>query len=146
MSKREFFRIAFTQFFIIATLINVVIFALGMIFRPEDRFGYDAFLTPLLYAACSMVPVLLTYSNRELTVKQMMIRQVLKLLAIEVIMIGIGISGSKDLIKEPLLIVSFAFSVFFVFVLVMVISWVLDLGQAKQMNMDLDNYKKRILE
>lgn len=52
----------------------------------------------------------------------------------------------KDLIKEPLLIVSFAFSVFFVFVLVMVISWVLDLGQAKQMNMDLDNYKKRILE
>ena len=143
MSRREFFKVALMQFFIIVTLINVVMAVLGVIFRPDERFGYDAFLAPLIYAACSMIPVLLTYSKRELTVKQMIIRQVLNLLAIEAIMIGIGLSGSNVLREQPLLVVSLALSVFIIFVLVLVISWILDLGQAKQMNIDLENYKKR---
>ena len=143
MSRREFFKIALMQFFIIVTLINVVMAVLGMIFRPDERFGYDAFLAPLIYAACSMIPVLLTYSKRELTVKQMIIRQVLNLLAIEAIMIGIGLSGSNVFREQPMLVVSFALSVFIIFVLVLVISWILDLGQARQMNIDLENYQKR---
>ena len=143
MSRREFFKVALMQFFIIVTLINVVMAVLGVIFRPDERFGYDAFLAPLIYAACSMIPVLLTYSKRELTVKQMIIRQVLNLLAIEAIMIGIGLSGSNVLREQPLLVVSLALSVFIIFVLVLVISWILDLGQAKQMNIDLENYQKR---
>lgn len=143
MSRREFLRIAFTQYFIIVTLINVVMFALGVIYRPDERFGYEAFLAPLIYAACSMIPVLLTYSKKELSVKQMILRQVLNLVAIEGIMIGIGLSGSPELVKQPLLVVSFAVSVFLIYLFVMILSWVLDLGQAKQMNMDLENYKKR---
>ena len=146
MSRREYFRIAFNQFFIIVTLINVVMFVLGTIYKPDERFGYDAFLAPIIYAACSMIPVLLTYSKKELTVKQMLLRQVLNLLAIEAIMIGIGLAGSVVLFEQPLLIVSFALSVFLVFVLVMVISWILDLGQARQMNLDLEEYKKRMQE
>lgn len=143
MSRREFFKVALMHFFIIVTLINVVMAVLGMIFRPDERLGYDAFLAPLIYAACSMIPVLLTYSKRELTVKQMIIRQVLNLLAIEAIMMGIGLSGSNVFREQPLLVVSLALSVFIIFVLVLVISWILDLGQAKQMNIDLENYQKR---
>ena len=144
MSKREFFRTALIQFFIIVTLINVVTFALGMIFRPDDRFGYEAFLSPIIYAACSMLPVILTYSKRELSFKQMILRQILNLIAIEVIMICIGLTGSQALREQPTILISFALSVFLIFVLVMLISWILDLGQARQMNIDLENYKKRI--
>lgn len=146
MNKREFFRTAFIQFFIIVTLINVVMFALGMMFRPDDRFGYDAFLAPLIYAACSMIPILLTYSAKELSVKQMIFRQALKVFAIEVIILGIGLSGTTELADQPLLVVSLALAVFLIFVLVTIISWVLDLNQARQMNMDLENYKKRSME
>ena len=142
MSKQEFFRTAFIQFFVIVTLINVVIFALGEIFQPNETMGYDAFLAPIIYAACSMLPVILTYSPRELSVRQMIVRQVLKLFAIEGIMIAIGLGGAPELASQPLLVVSFALSVFIVFVLVMVISWILDLGQAKQMNIDLENYQR----
>lgn len=145
MNKREYFRTAFAQYFIIVTLINVVMFVLGTIFRPNDRFGYEAFLSPLIYAACSMIPIILTYSKKELSVKQMFFRQVLNLLAIEGIMIGIGLSGSSIFYEQPLLVVSFALSVFIIFILVLVISWVLDLGQARQMNIDLENYKKRMV-
>lgn len=143
MSKKEYFRVAFIQFFIIVTLINVVMFVLGTVFKPNERFGYDAFLSPIIYAAFSMIPVLFTYSSRELSLKQMLVRQVLKLLAIEAIMIGIGMSGASVFIKQPVLVISFSSSVFLIFVLVMIISWILDLGQARQMNIDLDNYKKR---
>lgn len=146
MNKREFFRTAFIQFFIIVTLINVVMFALGMMFRPDDRFGYDAFLAPLIYAACSMIPILLTYSAKELSVKQMIFRQALKVFAIEVIILGVGLSGTTELADQPLLVVSLALAVFLIFVLVTIISWVLDLNQARQMNMDLENYKKRSME
>ena len=145
MNKREYFRTAFAQYFIIVTLINVVMFVLGTIFRPNDRFGYEAFLSPLIYAACSMIPIILTYSKKELSVKQMFFRQVLNLLAIEGIMIGIGLSGSSIFYEQPLLVVSLALSVFIIFILVLVISWVLDLGQARQMNIDLENYKKRMV-
>ena len=144
MTKREYYKVAFTQFFIIVTLINVVMFVLGMIYQPDARFGYDAFLSPIIYAACSMLPVLLTYSKKELSVKQMFFRQVLNLLAVEGIMLGIGLVGSAELASHPALVASFALSVFVIYVLVMIISWVLDLGQAKQMNIDLENYKSRI--
>lgn len=144
MSRRDFFRIAITQYFIIVTLINVAIFALGMIYRPDDRFGYEAFLTPLVYAAFSMIPVIFTYSKKEISTKRMFFRLILNLIAIEGIMIGIGITGSEGSEKQSMIIVSFALAVFVIFVLVMVISWVLDLRQAKQMNMDLENYKNRI--
>lgn len=144
MSKQEFLKTAFIQFFIIATLINVVMCVLGSIFRPDVQFGYEAFMAPVIYATFSMIPVLLTYSSRELSVKQMMFRQVLKLLAIEGIMIAIGLGETEELAEQPMLVVSFVLSVFIIFVLVSVISWILDLGQAKQMNIDLENYKKRI--
>lgn len=144
MSKKEYFRIAFAQFFIIVTLINIVMFVLGTIYRPDERFGYDAFLSPIIYAACSMIPVVLTYSKKELSAKQMILRQTLNLLVIEIIMIGIGFSGSAEFKEQPLLVVSFALSVFLIYVLVIFISWILDLGQARQMNIDLENYKKRI--
>lgn len=143
MSKREFFRVVCTQYFIIVTLINVVMFALGMIYRPNDRLEYDAFLAPLIYAAFSMLPVILTYSRKELSVKQMIVRMVLNLLAIEGIMI-ICVLGTSALVEQPLVVAGFAFSVFLVYILVIVISWILDLGQARQMNIDLENYKRGI--
>lgn len=146
MDRRDFFRTAFIQFFIIVTLINIVMFVLGTLFRPDDRFGYDAFLAPLVYAACSMIPVLLTYSSKELTIKQMILRQVLKILAIEVIILGIGFTGSEELAGQPLVMASLALAVFLIFILVTFISWVLDLNQARQMNLDLENYKKGLCD
>ena len=37
------------SYFISVTLINIAIFATGMLFRPEQTFGYESFLSPLLF-------------------------------------------------------------------------------------------------
>lgn len=72
------------------------------------------------------------------------LRKMLNLIAIEGIMIMIGMTGSMGLSENPLLVVSFVASVFIVYVLVLVISWLLDLGKARQMNINLENYQRRV--
>lgn len=146
MSFREHLRSVLSAYFIIATLINAATFILGEIFRPDDKFGYDAFLSPLIYAAIALIPMLCMYSKKELTLKQHIVREILQLISIEVILIFFGL-GSKSLAPENLaLTASFALSVFLIYVLVGVIAWLLDIKLAQQLNSDLKSFQSRFSE
>ena len=146
MSFKEHLKAIASQFFVIATLINLAIFILGEIFRPDDKFGYEAFLAPLIYAAISLVPMLCMYSKKELTVKQHIFRELLHLISIEIILIFLGL-GAKSLKPENLaLTASFALSVFIIYVLVYVIAWLLDLNTARQINTDLKSFQSKVSE
>lgn len=146
MSFKEHFKAVLSQFFVVATLINLAIFILGEIFRPEERFGYEAFLAPLIYAALSLVPMLLMYSKKELTVKQHIIRELLQLIVVEIILIFFGL-GAKSLEPENITLTSsFALSVFVIYILVYVIAWLLDLNTAKQINNDLKSFQNKFSE
>lgn len=59
MSLKEYLKSAALHFFIIVTLANVATFAVGMLFRPEEQFGYEAFLTPLIYGALGVLIIFL---------------------------------------------------------------------------------------
>ena len=54
MSFKEHLRSVMSRFFVIVTLINLATFVMGEIFRPDDSFGYEAFLSPLIYAAIAL--------------------------------------------------------------------------------------------
>ncbi|MGN0650748.1 MAG: hypothetical protein ACI4KM_09955 [Oscillospiraceae bacterium] len=144
MTFREHLKSVLSMYFIIVTLINAATFILGEIFRPEERFGYDAFLSPLIYAAIALVPILCMYSKKELTLKQHIIREVFQLIALEIILIGFGL-GSKSLDPANLaLTASFALSIFVITVLVEVISWLLDLKTARQLTDELKAFQNRV--
>lgn len=146
MSFKEHFKSVMSQFFVIATLINIAMFVLGEIFRPDDKFGYEALLAPIIYAAVSLVPMLCMYSKKELTVKQHFFRELLQLISIEFILIFFGL-GAKSFDPENLtLTASFALSVFIIYVLVYVIAWLLDLNTAKQINSDLKSFQSKVAE
>ncbi len=146
MSFKEHLKSVMSLYFVIVTLINAATFILGEIFRPDERFGYDAFLSPLIYAAIALVPMLCMYSKKELTLKQHIVRELLQLISIEVILIFFGL-GSKSLEPENIaLTASFALSVFIIFVLVYVIAWLLDIKLAKQLNSELKSFQSRVLE
>ncbi|MCI7766985.1 MAG: hypothetical protein MSJ26_03260 [Oscillospiraceae bacterium] len=143
MSFKEHLRSVLSSYFIIATLINAATFVLGELFRPEERFGYDAFLSPLIYAAIALIPMLCMYSKKELTMKQFVFRELLQLVSIEVILIGFGL-GAQCLNPENLpLTASFALSILVIFVLVHLFSWLLDIKLAKQLNSDLKIFQSR---
>ena len=144
MSFKEHFKAVLSQFFVVATLINLAIFILGEIFRPEERFGYEAFLAPIIYAALSLVPMLLMYTKKEPTVKQHIVRELLQLIVVEIILIFFGL-GVKSLEPENLpLTASFALSVFVIYVLVYIIAWLLDLNTARQINTDLKSFQSKV--
>ncbi len=145
MKLKEFIKSTLASYFIIVTLVNVATLVLGSIFRPEQRFGYEAFLAPLLYGALGMIPVFIMYSPKELTIKQIVIRKIVQLIALEFILVLAGF-GRENLKAENLaLIASFALSVLIIYVLVHVISWVLNLEMARQLTMDLQSYQSREL-
>lgn len=141
MSFKAFIRSACAAYFIIVTLINLATFVLGSIYRPEERFGYGAFLMPLLYAFLGILPMCVMYSAKEMTRREVFIRKILQFILLEVLLLGFmfGYAGfSNDNIGE---IVSFALSVFVIFVLAHVISFMLDTQQARQMTRDLLSYQ-----
>ena len=145
MKLKEFVKSAFASYFIIVTLVNVATLVLGSIFRPEQRFGYEAFLAPLLYGALGLIPVFIMYSPKELTIKQIVTRKMAQLIVLEFILALAGF-GRENLKAENLaLIASFALSVFIIYMLVHVISWVLNLEMARQLTMDLHSYQSREL-
>ncbi|MDE6906368.1 MAG: hypothetical protein K2P76_15850 [Lachnospiraceae bacterium] len=142
MSFKLFLKSICTTYFIIVTLINLSTFALGTIYRPEERFGYDAFLVPLVYAFLGIFPMCVMYSKKEMTLVQVLVRKMIQLILLEALLLGFGFGYtnlSKDNIEQ---MVSFVLAVFAVFLLVHVISFALDVQQARQMTLDLLNYQK----
>lgn len=127
------------NFFIIVTLVNIVIFACGMILMPEQQLTYTAFLVPIIDGLLGIIPGLVMYSKRELTVRQMLIREVIQLLSIEAIILffTFGFSGSLNI--KYLLVV--ATSVAVVYVMVNVIRYFLDIRSAKKLTDELKAFQ-----
>lgn len=95
MSKREFIEHLVISFFVVVTCVNLVMAFLGMRYEPEIRFGYQAFLLPVIYGGLGILPSAVTYSRKELSVRQMLVRKLLQLLLLEGIMVSIVFSSEK---------------------------------------------------
>ena len=134
------------SFFIIVTLINAVMLIIGLIFRPEQKFGYEVFVYPLIYGAVSCIPTLLIYSKKEMGVPQMIIRKIIQLVLIIAVLLMAIFGGSpfdKEMIPTALIISG---SIVVVFVLVNLIQWWLDVKTAEKMSSDLEEWKARCMK
>lgn len=143
MTFKEHFKSVMSMYFIIVTLVNAATFILGSIFRPDQTFGYEAFLSPLIYAAVALVPMLCMYSKRELTFRQYILREVFQLFAIEAVLIIFGLGTESLLPENRKLTAAFALSVLVIYVLVIIITWLFDLKQAKTIYSDLKSFQSR---
>ncbi len=142
MSGKEYLKQIFTSFFVIVTLINVVMTILGCSFKPEQTFGYEAFLMPLLYGALSLIPMAVMYSRKELTIKQLCFRKVLQLISIEAILY-MAVFGTEHIKTEPInQTISFGLSVLIIFVVANVISGINNTNDAKKLTRMLKQYQK----
>jgi hypothetical protein len=135
MSFVEFAKRNLMSYFIIVTGITVAIAVLGMNFDPGASLGYEAFFSPLIFGAVAVLPSLALYSKKELTFKQMLFRRILHFLLLELGLLGFGsISGIFDGTE---VIISFAISVFVVYLFTNVIQWLIDSKTAVDINKGL---------
>ena len=133
----------FQSFFIVVTLINVAMLFLGKILRPEQQFGYEVFVYPLVYGLIGMIPALIVRDGKELTVKQTIIKEVIQMVLTVVLLVAFIFGGNpvdSEMIRMALLV---ALSVVLVYAGVFVIRWLLDKRTADKLNEDLVRFKER---
>ena len=139
---REHIKNNLMSFFIIVTLVNIAIFLSGMILAPDDKISYTAFIVPVIDGLLGIIPGLVMYSKRELTVKQMAVREVIQLICIELIILFFmfGFSGiSADQVPRLIVVIG---SVAIVFVAVKVILYLFDFRTAQKMTDELKAFQE----
>ena len=139
MSKREFMERLVISFFVVVTCVNLAMAFLGMRYEPEIRFGYHAFLFPVMYGFLGILPSAVTYSRRELSVKQMLLRKLLQLLLLEGIMVGVFFAGSTA--WEVLL--PFMVMILLISIAAEGVLWFVARRKAKSLNEELKRFQIR---
>jgi hypothetical protein len=139
MSFNEFLRKRLISYFIIVTGVTLLIGVVGIQYEPDRKFGYEAFFSPLIFGLIGVIPSLATYSNKELTLKQMILRKVVQFFVLEVMILTFGcIMG----IMKTDILGTMALSIFAVFVAVHIIEWLIDNKRAEKLTLELKAFQK----
>ena len=131
---------AFRMYFILFTLISVLLMVLGLLFDRDRVLGYEVFISPLLYAAIGVIPVFFFREDKEISMKRLIIRRLISLGFIELTIMVLAFSASsirRGCDHSPLQAVGIAV----VFVLSGIVEYVLELGEAQNLNKALAEYQ-----
>ncbi|MEE3472598.1 MAG: hypothetical protein VZR24_18295 [Butyrivibrio hungatei] len=140
---KERIRDILNSFFITVTLINLAMLILGKLLEPEQVFGYEAFMYPLIYGLIGTIPSIVIKDKKELSVKQELIRKVMNMLLIIVLMLAFMFGGREITSELIAAAAGVSISIVIIFVLVNLIIWWLDLKTAKDMTEDLLKYQEK---
>ena len=139
---REHIKNNIMSFFIIVTLVNIAIFVSGLILAPDEQLDYTAFIVPVIDGLLGVIPGLIMYSKRELTVKQIIVRDIIQLVSVELIIYFFSF-GFRSLTAEDLpRLLAVVGSVAVVYVGVVAIMYALDFRTAKKMTDDLKAFQQ----
>lgn len=123
------------SFCVTVTCICIAMAVLGIIFQPDMRFGYEAFLSPLIFGAVAVIPQIASYSRHELTLRQAAVRNVLHLIMLEILIVSVlSLSG---MLTSRALTVSLALSILIIDLAVNLVLWLNDRNMASEFNSEL---------
>lgn len=143
MHGREFFSTLLNSYFTLVTLISICMLTLGMYFYPNKTCGYDAFAFPLIYAACGILPEIVMYSKRELSVVEFLIRKVIELVLIEGIILFVTFYGGEKLSEEKYVVIATGIAILVIFVISHIVDWIQKCLSAKEMTDDLRKLQEK---
>lgn len=112
--------------------ITAAIGILGSVYAPEVRFGYEAFLSPFVFGLVAVIPSLVMYSKKELSVGQMLFRQALHFVLLEACILMFA--WRSGLVTSPGLVVSLALAVLIIDLTVHLVMWLNDKRTATELN------------
>lgn len=144
MHGKEFLINIITTYFALVTMITIAMLILGSYFAPEASFGYMAYASPLIYAACGIIPTAVMYSKRELTVKELVIRKIIQFFLVEGVVLAVSYQSLDSHTGQSKVLISMAICVCIIFVLAHIISWFQNCMSAKQMTEELIIFQKNM--
>ncbi len=144
MHGKEFVLDVIRTYFTVVTFINVVMFVVGTQFAPDYRFGYEAFKAPLIYGAVGVLPNIIMYSKRDLTVKELWIRKILQLIVIEISVLSVAFYDVDTTFQKPEVVVRVGIGIFLIYVISTIIDGLQDYFEAKKMTEELMRFQKSV--
>ncbi len=142
MNLKQFLLKKLMLFFTLSTLITLAVYILGSVFDPEARFGYEVMLSPLFFAACCVLPSLVTFSRRELKPREWIAREALQFLLTEAVILGLAFSLPGIDTSRPAVVLSLAGSVLVIYLLVFLLSWLVNTAEARRTNVELQEFQR----
>ncbi len=130
--KTFFIKEVMMSFFVSITCIAAAMALVGMIFEPDTRFGYEAFLSPIIFGALASLPLLVKYSKKELSIKQTAIRNVIHFILLEAVILLVLYFGG--MITSISMAISLGISIFMIDLTVNLVLWINDKRTAKVFN------------
>ncbi|HAB60792.1 MAG TPA: hypothetical protein DCE48_08830 [Lachnospiraceae bacterium] len=139
MTKKELAINLLNMFFIITTLITIVMGVMGLIWERDRLLTYEVMFSPVIIGFISVLPSIVMYSKKELTLRQIVIRKVLHLFLLEIELIAFSkIMGIwNEVIGLP-----FVISILIVAVLVQVFLWLVGVQRANTITNELKAFQK----
>ena len=128
---------------LLVTLITIVIMILGRLLDRDRIFSYEAFLSPLLYALIGTAATVITRSDRELSIRSLIIRKAISLLLIEGAIILIALKADTIPTEKSWVLPGLALGILAVFVLSHLILYLIDRKEAEKLNADLTRYQEK---
>ena len=134
---------AFRMYFILVTLITVLLLILGLTLDNDRVLGYEAFLSPLIYAAIGVIPVFFFGSEKEISMRRLLIQRIVTLLFVEAVVMVLAFSAKSIPTERKGVVIGIAVGIAVVYVLSLVVEYIFELIQSREMNEALEMYQRR---
>ncbi len=138
---REFLKSQVFVFLLCNLFISLDMAIMGFILAPDSQPGYKVLLFPPLYAFLCTIPSFLMYSKKELTVKAVIFRRILQIIAIEAIVISFIVWLNTDIKLSEIALI--AVSILLVFLAVWLVNWLRVRMEANKLNAVLESLNKK---
>lgn len=128
---------------LLVTLITVAMIILGSLMDRDRVFGYDAFFSPLIYALIGTAVAMVTHSDKELSVRNLIIRKIISLLLIEGAIVLIALNADTIPTDQSWVLPGLIIGVLVIFVLSHIILYLVGKKEAEKLSADLLRYQEK---
>lgn len=140
MNLKSKFEQALRLYFMLVTLITVLLMILGFLFDADRTFGYGAYASPLVYAAIGVLPVFLPGQKKELSVKGLILRRICELAIVEIIIITLAFLSTNIPTDRKGVVVGIAGGIAVIYVFSVFFEYLHEKKEARRMNEILAEY------
>lgn len=134
MSFKEFIIQKVQLFFFLVTMILMAQIILGNKIEPDRVLHYKDFKSTFIMAALCMLPTLVTYSKKELSLKQMLVRQAMQLILIEGLMFVLAVVEIENTHQKVTNVALVCLSTAIIYGLAILIMWYRQYLEAQKLN------------
>ena len=142
MKMKEWLRRALRLYTLLVTLITVALLVLGCLLDRDRLFSYEVFVSPLLYALIGTVAGLVTETDREVGVRELIIRKIISLALIEGAVLLIACNVKSIPSDRPWVIPGIALSILVIYLLANLFSWLAERREAVRLSEALFRYQR----